>query len=148
MPRGSDIPALLFPVQNTICDGLRHLRESLIRTLGTLVDGSLVRRQDRGDRVRFTMLSTVKEYIQSELDARSDARELRDRHAQWVPCLVRTWMEEVLDAGEPIEARSRAIALYFRGTEVPRRLQELSRKASTRMPCRTDFVGTSGQWRG
>ena len=29
---------------------------------------------------------------------------------------VRTWMEEVLDAGEPIEARSRAIALYFRGT--------------------------------
>ncbi len=123
------------------------------------------------------MLSTVNEYIQSELDARPDAGDLRDRHARWVVAFadhagsmlkgpdqgsgieqladdlenvragirhllntgqwdlaarcvwslyvywwlaghaeVRTWMEEVLDAGEPIEARSRAIALYFRGT--------------------------------
>ena len=149
----------------------------VLSDLGALVDGSLVRQQDRGDRARFTMLSTVHEYIQAELDARADARALRDRHARWVVafaeraesmlkgpdqgrCIeqladdienvragirhllntgqwdlaarcvwslyvywwlaghaeVRTWMEEVLDAGEPIEARSRAIALYFRGT--------------------------------
>jgi predicted ATPase len=149
----------------------------VLSDLGILVDGSLVRQQDRGDGARFTMLSTVHEYIQGELDARPDAQALRDRHAQWVvafaeragPMLkgsdqgrwleqlgddienvragirhllntgqwdlaarcvwalyvywwlaghaeVRTWMEEVLDAGEPIEARSRAIALYFRGT--------------------------------
>ena len=34
-----------------------------------------------------------------------------DGHAE-----VRTWMEELLDSDEPIEPRSRAIALYFRGT--------------------------------
>jgi predicted ATPase len=149
----------------------------VLADLGTLVDGSLVRQEDRGDRARFTMLSTVNEYVQSELDARPDARAVRDRHAQWVVALadqagsmlkgpdqgqwieqladdienvragirhllntgqwdlaaacvwslyvywwltghaeVRIWMDEVLDAGEPIEPRSRAIALYFRGT--------------------------------
>jgi predicted ATPase len=149
----------------------------VLADLGTLVDGSLVRQQDRGDRARFTMLSTVHEYTQSELDARPDSRALRDRHALWVSafadraasmlkgpdqgaCLeqladdienvrsgirhlldtgqwdlaarcvwslftywwlagqseVRTWMEELLDSGEPVEAHSRAVALYFRGT--------------------------------
>ena len=154
----------------------RRRRREVLADLGTLVDGSLVRQQDRGDRARFMMLSTVHEYIQAELDARTDARVIRDRHASWVvasrrsrrsssrgpirdaasssspktsrTCVaasgicstpasgispqlrvvavrllvadghaeVRIWMEEMLDAGEPIEARSRAIALYFRGT--------------------------------
>jgi len=149
----------------------------VLSDLGDLVDSSLVRQQDRGERARFTMLSTVHEYVQAELDARADARALRDRHARWVVGLadraglelkgpdqgrcieqfaddienvragirhlldtgqwdlaatcvwslyvywwltghaeVRIWMEEVLDAGELIEPRSRAIALYFRGT--------------------------------
>jgi predicted ATPase len=51
--------------------------------LAALVDGSLVRQQDRGDRAAFSMLSAVREYAQSELDAHADARALRDRHAQY-----------------------------------------------------------------
>jgi len=51
--------------------------------LAALVDGSLVRQQDRGDRAVFTMLSTVREYARDRLDGREDLRELRDRHAQY-----------------------------------------------------------------
>ena len=60
----------------------------VLADLGILVDGSLVRQQDRADRARFTMLSTVHEYIQAELDARPDAQALRDRHARWVLALA------------------------------------------------------------
>ncbi|GAA1948508.1 ATP-binding protein [Microbacterium deminutum] len=149
----------------------------VLADLGALVDGSLLRQQDRGDRARFMLLSTVHEYVSAALDARPDAQALRDRQAAWVAscaersasalkgpdqtgCIarlaedvenirrgirhllntrqwdlaarcvwslfvywwldghaeVRTWMEEILDAGEPIEVRTRAIALYFRGT--------------------------------
>ncbi|MGW4928124.1 ATP-binding protein [Agromyces sp. NPDC004153] len=51
--------------------------------LAALVDGSLVRQQDRGDRAVFTMLSTVREYARDRLDGRDDLRELRDRHARY-----------------------------------------------------------------
>jgi predicted ATPase len=51
--------------------------------LGALVDGSLVRQQDRGDRATFSMLSTVREYALEQLSDRPDARALRDRHAQY-----------------------------------------------------------------
>ena len=55
----------------------------ILDDLAALVDGSLVRQQDRGDRAVFTMLSTVREYALDRLDGRDDARELRDRHAQY-----------------------------------------------------------------
>jgi tetratricopeptide (TPR) repeat protein len=54
-----------------------------IDDLAALVDGSLVRQQDRGDRAVFTMLSTVREYALSELEGHEDARGLRDRHARY-----------------------------------------------------------------
>ncbi|MDR6904933.1 putative ATPase [Agromyces sp. 3263] len=54
-----------------------------IDDLAALVDGSLVRQQDRGDRAVFTMLSTVHEYALAELDGHEDARALRDRHARY-----------------------------------------------------------------
>ncbi len=143
--------------------------------LGALVDGSLVRQQDRGDRAVFTMLTPVREYALAELDRRPDADELRDRHARfyvrlgeqaeaelegaaqlrWIERLadeadnlraaarrlldtrqwalvthfawtlylywwihghlgeLREWMREVLDSGDDLDARTRAIALYF-----------------------------------
>lgn len=55
----------------------------ILDDLAALVDGSLVRQQDRGDRAVFTMLSTVREYALDRLDGRDDARVLRDRHAQY-----------------------------------------------------------------
>ena len=51
--------------------------------LAALVDGSLVRQQDHGDRAVFTMLSTVREYSLARLGDRDDVRELRDRHAAY-----------------------------------------------------------------
>ena len=52
-------------------------------SLGELVDGSLVRQQERGDRAVFSMLATVRQYALDELERQPDAAELRDRHAQY-----------------------------------------------------------------
>jgi len=51
--------------------------------LAALVDGSLVRQEERGDRAVFTMLSTVLEYARDHLAGRDDLGALRDRHAQY-----------------------------------------------------------------
>ncbi|PJJ72145.1 putative ATPase [Diaminobutyricimonas aerilata] len=146
-----------------------------IEALAALVDGSLVRQHDRGDRAFFTMLATVREYAVDQLERDGTLREARDAHAsfflrlardaeleleradqaRWVTRLaddrenlraavrhllderrwddvarfawdlyvywwvggqlaaVRAWMQEVLDAGDPLTPRTRAIALYF-----------------------------------
>ncbi|MDR5698222.1 ATP-binding protein [Agromyces aerolatus] len=55
----------------------------LLDDLAALVDGSLVHQQEHGDRAVFTMLATVREYAREQLDARADARALRDAHARW-----------------------------------------------------------------
>ncbi len=148
---------------------------NVLDDLGALVDGSLVRQQDRGDRAVFTMLTPVREYALAELDRQPDAEELRDRHARffvqlgeqaeselegaaqvrWIERLaeeadnlrsaarrlldtrqwslvthfawtlylywwihghlgeLREWMREVLESGDELDARTRAIALYF-----------------------------------
>ena len=64
-----------------IADGIPDA--DILDDLGALVDGSLVRQQDRGDRATFSMLSTVREYALEQLSQRADARALRDRHAQY-----------------------------------------------------------------
>lgn len=51
--------------------------------LGALVDGSLVRQQDRGDRAAFSMLSVVREYALDQLEGRADTAALRDRHVAY-----------------------------------------------------------------
>ena len=55
----------------------------ILDDLGALVDGSLVRQQDRGDRAVFSMLSTVREYALEQLSERPDTTALRDRHARY-----------------------------------------------------------------
>ena len=58
----------------------------VLTDLGALVDGSLVRQQDRGDRARFMLLSTVHEYVSAELDARPDAQRCATvTRAGWWP---------------------------------------------------------------
>ena len=156
-----------------IADGIPD--SNVLDDLGALVDGSLVRQQERGDRAVFTMLTPVREYALAQLDAQPDAEELRDRHAayfvrlgaaaefelegpsqvRWIERLaeesdnlraaarrlldtrrwadvagfawtlyvywwihgqlgeLRGWMREVLDSGDELDDRTRAIALYF-----------------------------------
>ncbi|MGW4928827.1 ATP-binding protein [Agromyces sp. NPDC004153] len=64
-----------------IADGIEGVDP--LADLGALVDGSLVHQEERGERVVFTMLVTVREFAQEELDAGPDAFALRDRHARW-----------------------------------------------------------------
>ena len=54
-----------------------------IEMLGALVDGSLVRERDRGNRAWFSMLSTVGEYARDELGARGTIRACEERHARF-----------------------------------------------------------------
>jgi hypothetical protein len=87
--------------------------------LGALVDGSLVHQEERGERVVFTMLVTVREFAQEELDARPEARELRDRHARWFADLAARagpevegaaqieWMRRLVDDLENLRAAIR-----------------------------------------
>ncbi|MET1044839.1 MAG: DUF4062 domain-containing protein [Microbacteriaceae bacterium] len=58
--------------------------------LGSLVDSSLVRQQDRGDRPFFSMLATVREYALEQLDASGRTHEIRQRHADYFRELGRT----------------------------------------------------------
>ncbi|GAA1761029.1 DUF4062 domain-containing protein [Agromyces humatus] len=52
-----------------------------IGALGALVDGSLVREQDRGPRAWFTMLATVREYGRDRLAEHGRLAEAQGRHA-------------------------------------------------------------------
>ena len=64
----------------SVADG--HVADPLA-SLGALVDNSLVREQDRGERSYFTMLATVREYALEQLEARGALAEARARHADY-----------------------------------------------------------------
>jgi hypothetical protein len=54
-----------------------------VEALGALVDGSLIREQDRGSRAWFTMLATVREYGRDRLAERGRLAESLQRHADF-----------------------------------------------------------------
>jgi hypothetical protein len=56
--------------------------------LGALVDGSLVREQDRGDRAWYTMLATVREYGREHLEERGILTATEERHARFYVALA------------------------------------------------------------
>jgi predicted ATPase len=64
-----------------MADGLAG--EDAIEALGALVDGSLVREQDRGSRPWFTMLATVREYGRDRLAERGLLEEFQQLHADF-----------------------------------------------------------------
>ena len=58
-----------------------------ITLLATLVDNSLVREQDRGDRSHFSMLATVREYALETLERGGGLDEARSSHAAYFVAL-------------------------------------------------------------
>ncbi|MFD4422995.1 DUF4062 domain-containing protein [Agromyces sp. NPDC058484] len=54
-----------------------------LEMLGALVDGSLVRERDRGNRRSFTLLATVREYTREQLEARGEMSGCVERHARF-----------------------------------------------------------------
>lgn len=73
----------------------------VIDALGALVDGSLVRQQDRGSRAWFTMLATVRQYGRDLLAERGRLADAQDRHAAFYVALAKaadaspTWHGQV-----------------------------------------------------
>ena len=92
---------------------------SVLDDLGALVDGSLVRQQERGDRAVFSMLSTVREWALDELARQPDAAALRDRHAEYFVRLGEqaelelegatqiAWMGRLAEEGDNLRAAAR-----------------------------------------
>ncbi len=80
-------------------DGLDGM--DAVEALGALVDGSLVREQDRGSRPWFTMLATVREYSRDRLAERGLLTESQQRHADFYVGLAvaagsaPTWQSQV-----------------------------------------------------
>lgn len=54
-----------------------------LTVLGTLVDNSLVRQEDRGDRPYFSLLAMVHEFAIEQLEADGRRAEARERHAAY-----------------------------------------------------------------
>jgi hypothetical protein len=64
--------------------------------LGSLVDNSLIREQEG----RFLMLATIREYASERLEARSDAQDLRRRHAEHYLALAEAAEPEILGGAQ------------------------------------------------
>jgi predicted ATPase len=58
-------------------------RADTLGTLGVLVDSSLVRQQDRGDRSWFAVLATVRAYALEQLETAGTLAHFRERHARY-----------------------------------------------------------------
>jgi predicted ATPase len=58
-------------------------RADTLDSLGSLVDSSLVRQQDRGNRSWFSVLGTVRAYALERLESGGTRAELRERHARY-----------------------------------------------------------------
>jgi predicted ATPase len=69
--------------------------------LAALIDGSLVREQDRGERAWYTMLATVREYGREHLEERGILTEAEERHARFYVMLAdasgreSSWMDQI-----------------------------------------------------
>jgi predicted ATPase len=73
-----------------------------LEILGSLIDKSLIREQEG----RFLMLATIREYAAERLEARSDAADLRRRHAEHYLALAEAAEPEIL-GGAQVEWLSR-----------------------------------------
>ncbi|WP_203135568.1 DUF4062 domain-containing protein [Microbacterium sp. JZ31] len=91
----------------------------VIDDLAVLVDSSLVRQEERGDRAVYTMLAAVREFAREQLVARGDAAELSDRHAGWFLALAdraerplegplqREWIIRLAEVADDLRAAER-----------------------------------------
>jgi predicted ATPase/class 3 adenylate cyclase len=66
-----------------VCPAEGDLAVDVLEGLGALVSQSLVRQEEVGGEVRFTMLETIHEYGREQLAASGEQNALRRRHAQF-----------------------------------------------------------------
>jgi predicted ATPase len=87
-----------------------------LRSLGALVDGSLVQEHDRGSRAWFTMLATVGEFAREQLIAQGKLAFCEKRHAEFYSQLTAragveiigpqqdAWVSRLSDEGQEVGA--------------------------------------------
>ncbi len=104
-----------------------------VEALGALVESSLVRETDHGNRAWFTMLATVGEYAREQLDARGAISECEERHARFYLKLAADaagplthidqdeWMSRLVDERDGI----RTAVTYFLATHQWNEIVEL-----------------------
>jgi len=73
---------------------------SLIETLGSLVDSSLVRAEPQGAEPRFRLLDTIREYALQRLRETGDWTDAHDRHAAYFAALAEPAESELQGPGQ------------------------------------------------
>ncbi|MGW4928084.1 DUF4062 domain-containing protein [Agromyces sp. NPDC004153] len=114
-----------------MADGLGDV--DAMDALAALIDGSLVREQDRGDRAWYTMLATVREYGRERLEERGILTATEERHARFYAALgdtssrPYTWMDQITLMSRLADERDelRAAVDHFLATAQFRDLAEL-----------------------
>jgi predicted ATPase len=74
--------------------------EPVIETLGSLVDSSLVRAENRDDEPRFSLLETIRDYALERLAGGGDWAAAHDRHAAYYQALTEPSDAELAGPGQ------------------------------------------------
>ena len=87
-----------LPAVTAICGDA--VQGSVMDTLGSLVDSSLVRVEPSEDEPRFSLLETIREYALERLRGSADWRDVHDRHAAYFLALAKPAETELHGAGQ------------------------------------------------
>lgn len=77
----------LDAAEGVCSDGILH-KDDVLETLSQLISKSLLTPDERGERTRYQMLETVREYAQEKLLQSGEAATLRSRHVDWYLALA------------------------------------------------------------
>ena len=87
-----------LPAVTAICGDA--VRGSVMDTLSSLVDSSLVRVEPSEDEPRFSLLETIREYALEHLRDSADWRDVHDRHAAYFLALAKPAETELRGTGQ------------------------------------------------
>jgi predicted ATPase len=87
-----------LPAVTAVCG--EAVRGSVIDTLSSLVDSSLVRVEPSVEEPRFSLLETIREYAMEHLRDSADWRRVHDRHADYFLALAKPAETELHGAGQ------------------------------------------------
>jgi predicted ATPase/class 3 adenylate cyclase len=81
-----------------VCNPEGDLDVDTLDAVASLVDHSLVRRDDEAEGSRFTMLETIREYAAERLAALDDMEDTEPRHAEFFAAMAEEWGPQVRSA--------------------------------------------------
>ena len=90
-----------FAAVESVCNPAGDLGIDTLDALASLVDQSLVRREESSEGSRYSMLETIREYAAERLQAEFDAEDTGQRHAEFFALLVEEWGPRVRSGQAP-----------------------------------------------